>query len=298
MLSQTDSMAKGHNISVSSYVGRAVPKPNADPKHAEPVTKAIPTSFGEFSTMNPSSEPVVDTEKNPWSFRHDGPASNSIKSSFLDAENPKAFESIWSSGRVGPPPMNYEGLGVTVNSESTQFVQSEINNDDQTNPQTLDAPIIHEASIRVDPVSYVGVASSKQPTALKGESSNFKFIKVDNVFEGVALSMPRRVVENVSTRFENTFYRYFIRKRLVFTVVEYFVKNNWSKYGLKRIMLNAKGFFFFKFDSRAGLEEMLLSLIQMIIHNLNPVDYQRNNRNKKTLRTSLILNRIYTPTNH
>ncbi|GKC42509.1 zinc knuckle CX2CX4HX4C containing protein [Tanacetum coccineum] len=222
-LSQTDSMVEGHNIGVSSYIGQAVPKPNTDPKLVEPVTKAIPTSFGEFSTMNPSSEPVVDIGENAWSFKHSGPTSNSIKS---------------------------------------------INNDDQTNPQTLDAPIIHEASIRVEPVSYVGAASSKQPTALKGESSNFKFIMVDNVIEGVALSMPRRVVENVINRFENTLYGYFIGKRLAFLVVEYFVKNNWSKYRLKRIMLNAKGFFFFKFDSRAGLESVLEGGPRMIKNNL------------------------------
>ncbi|GJW02692.1 zinc knuckle CX2CX4HX4C containing protein [Tanacetum coccineum] len=34
-------------------------------------------------------------------------------------------------------------------------------------------------------------------------------------------------------------------------------KNNWAKHGLKRIMMNSKGFFFFKFDSRAGLEAVL-----------------------------------------
>ncbi|GJS12161.1 zinc knuckle CX2CX4HX4C containing protein [Tanacetum coccineum] len=33
--------------------------------------------------------------------------------------------------------------------------------------------------------------------------------------------------------------------------------NNWTKHGLKRIMMNSKGFFFFKFDSRAGLEAVL-----------------------------------------
>nr|GEV80992.1 hypothetical protein [Tanacetum cinerariifolium] len=199
-----------------------------------------------------------------------------------------AFESIWSFGRDGPPLMNYEGLGVIVNSESTQFVQFEINNDDQTNPQTLDAPIIHEASIRVEPVSYVGAASSKQPTSLKGESSNFKFIKVDNVFEGVALSMPRRVVENVSTRFKNTLYGYFIGIRLAFPVVEYFVKNNWSKYDLKRIILNAKGFFFFKFDSRDGLESVLEEGPWMIKN--NPIILKQ-----WTMNTSLLeeeLNRV------
>nr|GEY34338.1 zinc knuckle CX2CX4HX4C [Tanacetum cinerariifolium] len=33
--------------------------------------------------------------------------------------------------------------------------------------------------------------------------------------------------------------------------------NNWVKHGLKRIMMNSKGFFFFKFDSRAGLKVVL-----------------------------------------
>nr|GEX54975.1 hypothetical protein [Tanacetum cinerariifolium] len=57
----------------------------------------------------------------------------------------------------------------------------------------------------------------------------------------------------VSTRLEHTLYGYFIGKRMAFPVVEYYAKNNW----LKRIMMNSKGFFFFKFDSKAGLEAVL-----------------------------------------
>ncbi|GJR55282.1 zinc knuckle CX2CX4HX4C containing protein [Tanacetum coccineum] len=44
---------------------------------------------------------------------------------------------------------------------------------------------------------------------------------------------------------------------MAFPVVEYYARNNWAKHGLKRIMMNIKGFFFFKFDSRAGLEAVL-----------------------------------------
>ncbi|GJW46208.1 zinc knuckle CX2CX4HX4C containing protein [Tanacetum coccineum] len=65
------------------------------------------------------------------------------------------------------------------------------------------------------------------------------------------------IVEKVSTRFEHTLYGYFIGKRMAFPVVEYYARNNWAKHGLKRIMMNSKGFFFFKFDSRAGLEAVL-----------------------------------------
>ncbi|GJS68188.1 zinc knuckle CX2CX4HX4C containing protein [Tanacetum coccineum] len=108
-------------------------------------------------------------------------------------------------------------------------VQADVTKEDHVSSQPLDEPIIQDASICVEPSLYAGVE----------------------------LSMPRRVVENVSTRFENTLYGYFIGKRLAFLMVEYFVKNNWAKYGLKRIMLNAKGFFFFKFDSRVGLEKEL-----------------------------------------
>ena len=77
------------------------------------------------------------------------------------------------------------------------------------------------------------------------------------VCEGVNVSIPRRVVEKVNARLEHTLYGYFIGNRMAFPVVEYYVRNNWAKYGLKKIMMNANGFFFFKFDTQAGLEAVL-----------------------------------------
>ncbi|GJS93363.1 probable 6-phosphogluconolactonase 1 [Tanacetum coccineum] len=88
-------------------------------------------------------------------------------------------------------------------------------------------------------------------------NSIFRTLVADLVFDGVNISIPRKVVEKVSTRFEHTLYGYFIGKRMAFPVVEYYARNNWAKHGLKRIMMNSKGFFFFKFDSRAGLEAVL-----------------------------------------
>nr|GFA66685.1 zinc knuckle CX2CX4HX4C [Tanacetum cinerariifolium] len=70
-----------------------------------------------------------------------------------------------------------------------------------------------------------------------------KSIKADNNNDDV---IP--FVEKVSTLFEQTLYGYFIGKRMA---------NNWGKHRLQRIMMNSKGFFFFKFDSRAGLEAVL-----------------------------------------
>ncbi|GJU20786.1 zinc knuckle CX2CX4HX4C containing protein [Tanacetum coccineum] len=98
-----------------------------------------------------------------------------------------------------------------------------------------------------------GVSAKDQPKV----NCNFRPLVADPVFDGVNISIPRKVVEKVSIRFEHTLYGYFIGKRMAFPVVEYYARNNWAKHGLKMIMMNAKGFFFFKFDTRAGLEAVL-----------------------------------------
>ncbi|GJX67210.1 zinc knuckle CX2CX4HX4C containing protein [Tanacetum coccineum] len=104
--------------------------------------------------------------------------------------------------------------------------------------------------------SYAGAAGASTKDQPK-VNSNFRPLVVDPVFDGVNISIPRKVVENVSTQFEHTLYGYFIGKRMAFPVVEYCARNNWAKNRLKRIMMNAKGFFFFKFDTRDGLEAVL-----------------------------------------
>ncbi|GKE08485.1 zinc knuckle CX2CX4HX4C containing protein, partial [Tanacetum coccineum] len=85
---------------------------------------------------------------------------------------------------------------------------------------------------------------------------------------GASFVVPKRVVEEVSARFDNTLYGYFISKRVAFSVVEYYVRNNWGKYGFTRLMMNSKGSFFFKFDLRKGLEDVLKNMPWMIRNKL------------------------------
>lgn len=75
--------------------------------------------------------------------------------------------------------------------------------------------------------------------------------------EDVELAIPLKVVEDISTRFDNTLYGYFLGKWVAFPVVEYYARTTWAKFDLKRVMMNAKGFFFFKFDTKKGLEDFL-----------------------------------------
>ncbi|GKB08533.1 zinc knuckle CX2CX4HX4C containing protein [Tanacetum coccineum] len=141
-------------------------------------------------------------------------------------------------------------------------------NDDRV--ETLDAlgticnsiragnPIVQFVDINTKSTSYAGAAGASdkdQPRVC----SNFRSLVANLVFNGVNIFIPRKVVEKVSTHFEHTLYGYFIGKRLAFPVFEYYARNNWGKHGLKIIMMNTKGFFFFKFDSKAGLEAVLES---------------------------------------
>ncbi|GJS23010.1 hypothetical protein Tco_0451642 [Tanacetum coccineum] len=72
--------------------------------------------------------------------------------------------------------------------------------------------------------------------------------------DGAAVAIPIEAVVEVSSRFDNTPYGYFIGDRLVFPLVEKYVKNTWAKYGLKRIQLHEE-FFLFQFDTKEGFKE-------------------------------------------
>nr|GEU90204.1 zinc knuckle CX2CX4HX4C [Tanacetum cinerariifolium] len=129
-------------------------------------------------------------------------------------------------------------------------------------------------SVDINTKSYAGVAgvsAKEQPKV----SSNFRILVANPVFDGVNIFIPRKVVEKVSTRLEHTLYGYFIGKRMAFLVVEYYARNNWAKHRLKRIMMNSKGFFFFKFDSRKWSmdtrllkEELTRILIRVKLHDV------------------------------
>ncbi|GJW58446.1 zinc knuckle CX2CX4HX4C containing protein [Tanacetum coccineum] len=128
--------------------------------------------------------------------------------------------------------------------------------DSNTSVPSHESPIIQVVDINKKQTFYVGAADASTKDQHK-VCSNFLPFVANLVFDGVNISTPCKVVEKVSSHFEHTLYCYFIRKRMAFPVVEYYARNNWAKHGMKRIMMNNKGFFFFKFDSRVVLEAVL-----------------------------------------
>ncbi|XP_021987007.1 uncharacterized protein LOC110883597 [Helianthus annuus] len=86
---------------------------------------------------------------------------------------------------------------------------------------------------------------------------NFRFLESLDKIDDTDVDIPVESVKKVQDRFTNVLFGYFLGKRLAFPVVEYFVTKRWEKYGLRKCMMNGKGFFFFKFDSKEGMEQVL-----------------------------------------
>ncbi|GKE42174.1 hypothetical protein Tco_1469458 [Tanacetum coccineum] len=71
----------------------------------------------------------------------------------------------------------------------------------------------------------------------------------------VAISM--KSVRIVHERICNTMYGFFLGKRVAYLVVESYVKNTLSKYGLVKSMMTTEGMFFFKFSSKDGMNALI-----------------------------------------
>ncbi|GJU20842.1 zinc knuckle CX2CX4HX4C containing protein [Tanacetum coccineum] len=100
--------------------------------------------------------------------------------------------------------------------------------------------------------SFASVLLNSQPkqTVKISEMRNMESV------DGARVTIPMSAVEEVSSRFKNTLYGFFIGKRLAFRLVENYVKNTWAKFGLKRVMLE-DDFFLFQFESKDGMEKVM-----------------------------------------
>nr|GEU44033.1 hypothetical protein [Tanacetum cinerariifolium] len=136
------------------------------------------------SVMNPSSETEYDVKENVWSGNLAGITTSQFGSNNSDPSLPK-------------------GVGIRVLTQAGRFV-STLSCMDNTGPSVVslftrfgDVPL--GSSFTTIVPDDIGASSkptsSKQDSATKGEASKFMFTKVDNVFEGVDISMPHRMVK-------------------------------------------------------------------------------------------------------
>ncbi|GKB26475.1 hypothetical protein Tco_0865876 [Tanacetum coccineum] len=112
-----------------------------------------------------------------------------------------------------------------------------------------DTLIVQSVSIQ-KPVSCTGAAVQIASTPIKGKA-NFHFMAPGKVCEGVDFTIPIMVVDEISTRFENTLYGYFIGKRLAFPV-DVLKSGSWMIRNIPIILKN------WTMDTRLLKEELTL----------------------------------------
>ncbi|GJT72320.1 putative ribonuclease H-like domain-containing protein [Tanacetum coccineum] len=89
------------------------------------------------------------------------------------------------------------------------------------------------------------------------KSVNFRTLLTPTV-NGADVVVSLESVLAISERFANIVYGFFLGKRVAYPVVDNYVRNTWSKFGLVKSMLNSSnGLFFFKFSSKDGMDAML-----------------------------------------
>ncbi|GJW62065.1 putative reverse transcriptase domain-containing protein [Tanacetum coccineum] len=103
------------------------------------------------------------------------------------------------------------------------------------------------------PTSYAKLVTSE--TSRK--SMNFQNL-IAPVMIGADVAISLESICAISERYANTIYGFFLGIRVAYPVVNKYVKNTWSLYGLVKSMLSSSNrLFFFKFSSKDGMDAML-----------------------------------------
>ncbi|GJV78293.1 putative ribonuclease H-like domain-containing protein [Tanacetum coccineum] len=109
------------------------------------------------------------------------------------------------------------------------------------------------ALIRSGPTSYAKLVTG-EPSR---KSVNFCTL-ITPIGNRADVAISLESIRAISERFANTTYGFFLGKRLAYPVVNNYVRNTWSKYGLFKSMLNSSNrLFFLQFSSKDGLYAML-----------------------------------------
>ncbi|GJX46036.1 uncharacterized protein Tco_0271226 [Tanacetum coccineum] len=123
-------------------------------------------------------------------------------------------------------------------------------------PQDGDFNMVQESTKVVNTTSFANTVTSQKPQPQP--KVNFRKMDVTSSTNGEyeAMILVSSVMK-VNERLSNSIFGYFIGKRIAFPVVENYVFNAWGKFGIQKVMMNAKGFYFFKFSAKKGVDDVL-----------------------------------------
>ncbi|GJS40533.1 hypothetical protein Tco_0565576 [Tanacetum coccineum] len=88
------------------------------------------------------------------------------------------------------------------------------------------------------------------------QKSMFRTLLNDERVESADVVLPLDTLTVAQQRYANSLIGFFVGKNVAFTLVQNYVTNTWSKLGFQTVIKDEDGFFFFKFDSLNGLEQV------------------------------------------
>ncbi|GJV51074.1 zinc knuckle CX2CX4HX4C containing protein [Tanacetum coccineum] len=178
-----------------------------------------------------------------------------IKGKLLGKDG-KSLKSILKSGKVNPNQVILD-VGSCMNSidrVGTTVDKSSITQGSNDNRMPIHAAIVKETI----PVTDVNASTLNSGTNdllgvdIDGTNKCGVYVHLLGYNKGNMSYTILPLVDEISDKFANTSYGYFIGDRLAFPIVEAYIKNAWAKYGLERAIFH-NGFFFFKFLSHEGM---------------------------------------------
>ncbi|GJR87932.1 reverse transcriptase domain-containing protein [Tanacetum coccineum] len=120
---------------------------------------------------------------------------------------------------------------------------------------SMDSHVVEDTTV-VDKGTYVDSNNGSEP---QPETRKFKFRTLINEekVECVDCVLPRVATKVVKGRYDNSIVGFFVGKDLAFPVIQNYVTNTWSKFGLQKLMRSDDGVYVFKFSSKSGMEQVL-----------------------------------------
>ncbi|GKE31826.1 hypothetical protein Tco_1451148 [Tanacetum coccineum] len=86
---------------------------------------------------------------------------------------------------------------------------------------------------------------------------NFRALFNTETREDSDFVLPLECIKAVKHKFKKSLVGYFVGKSVAFTLVKNYVTNTWGKFSFEKVMKDDDGFFFFKFASINGVEQVL-----------------------------------------
>ncbi|GJU07090.1 retrovirus-related pol polyprotein from transposon TNT 1-94, partial [Tanacetum coccineum] len=101
--------------------------------------------------------------------------------------------------------------------------------------------------------SFAKVVNSEKPS----KKSMFRTLINSEHVENVDFVLPLATLTAAQQRCANSLVGYFVGKNVAFPLVQNYVTTTWGKFGFQKVIKDEDGFFYFKFSSLTGLEQVL-----------------------------------------